>query len=197
MPTATLGQSRRRGASSSRPCRTSSPRFAIAIVAGATLGRQSGFMVGAIAALVSNFFFGQGAWTPMQMYSWGLVGYLAGVLADVGAFRHGWVLYAYGFASVLLYGLLLNGWYVLGYVRPLTWGPILTAFALGLPLDVTHSIATVGFLAAIWLPWEGPFGASWQSTAFASRCLPRQSAATPSGVHSHTAPTPMPARIVR
>ena len=108
------------------------PVSAIAIVAGATLGRQSGFMVGAIAALVSNFFFGQGAWTPMQMYAWGLVGYLAGVLADVGAFRRGWVLYAYGAASGLLYGLLLNGWYVLGYVRPLTWQTVLAAFALGL-----------------------------------------------------------------
>ena len=130
------------------------PVSAIAIVAGATLGRQSGFMVGAIAALVSNFFFGQGAWTPMQMYAWGLVGYLAGVLADAGALRRGWVLYAYGAASGLLYGLLLNGWYVLGYVRPLAWQTVLAAFALALPLDVTHSAATVGFLAAIWLPWR-------------------------------------------
>lgn len=153
MPTATLGAVAAAGRILFAPVPDVKPVSAIAIVAGATLGRQSGFMVGAIAALVSNFFFGQGAWTPMQMYSWGLVGYLAGVLADVGAFRHGWMLYAYGFASGLLYGLLLNGWYVLGYVRPLTWGPILTAFALGLPLDVTHSIATVGFLAAIWLPW--------------------------------------------
>jgi energy-coupling factor transport system substrate-specific component len=153
MPTATLGAVAAAGRILFAPVPDVKPVSATAIVAGATLGRQSGFMVGAIAALVSNFFFGQGAWTPMQMYAWGLVGYLAGVLADLGAFRHGWALYAYGFASGLLYGLLLNGWYVLGYVRPLAWGPILTAFALGLPLDVTHSIATVGFLAAIWLPW--------------------------------------------
>ena len=54
------------------------PVSAIAIVAGATLGPQSGFAVGALAALVSNLFFGQGAWTPRQMYAWGLVGYVAG-----------------------------------------------------------------------------------------------------------------------
>lgn len=154
LPTATLGAVAAAGRILFAPVPDVKPVSAIAIVAGATLGRQSGFMVGAIAALVSNFFFGQGAWTPIQMYAWGLVGYLAGVLADVGAFRRGWVLYAYGAASGLLYGLLLNGWYVLGYVRPLTWQTVLAAFALGLPLDATHSAATVGFLAAIWLPWR-------------------------------------------
>ena len=43
------------------------PVSAIAIIAGATLGRRNGFMVGALAALTSNFFFGQGMWTPWQM----------------------------------------------------------------------------------------------------------------------------------
>ena len=152
LPTATLGAVAAAGRILFAPVPDVKPVSAIAIVAGATLGRQSGFMVGAIAALVSNFFFGQGAWTPMQMYAWGLVGYLAGVLADAGALRRGWALYAYGAASGLLYGLLLNGWYVLGYVRPITWQTVLAAFALALPLDVTHSVATVGFLAAIWLP---------------------------------------------
>ena len=54
------------------------PVSAIAIIAGATLGRRNGFMVGALAALTSNFFFGQGVWTPWQMYAWGLVGYVGG-----------------------------------------------------------------------------------------------------------------------
>ncbi len=63
------------------------PVSAIAIIAGIMFGRRSGFMVGALAALASNFFFGQGAWTPWQMYAWGLVGYLAGVLAQAGAFK--------------------------------------------------------------------------------------------------------------
>ena len=62
------------------------PVSAIAIIAGVAFGRRSGFMVGALAALASNFFFGQGPWTPWQMYAWGLVGYLAGVLAQTGLF---------------------------------------------------------------------------------------------------------------
>lgn len=62
------------------------PVSAIAIIAGAAFGRRSGFMVGALAALVSNFFFGQGPWTPWQMYGWGIIGYLGGVLASLGVF---------------------------------------------------------------------------------------------------------------
>ena len=87
------------------------PVSAIAIIAGATLGRRNGFMVGALAALTSNFFFGQGMWTPWQMYAWGLVGYVGGALAHAGAFDRadGTVrmptLMAYGFASGLLYGV--------------------------------------------------------------------------------------------
>lgn len=130
------------------------PVSAIAIVAGSLLGRRNGFMVGALAALVSNAFFGQGAWTPWQMYAWGLVGYLAGVLADAGALRrHRWALLAYGFASALLYGAILNGWYVLGFVRPLTAAGVLAGYAAAAPWDVVHGLATVGFLALIWLPW--------------------------------------------
>lgn len=130
------------------------PVSAIAIVAGATLGRRQGFMTGALAALASNVYFGQGAWTPLQMYAWGMVGYLAGVLGDAGAFRRPWAVYVWGFVSALLYGAILNSWHVLGFVRPLTWQTALAAYAAGLPLDIVHGTATVGFLVLIWAGWR-------------------------------------------
>lgn len=129
------------------------PVTAIVIVAGATLGRREGFSVGALGALVSNFYFGQGAWTPLQMYAWGLIGYLAGVLADHGELKDLRVACAFGFCAALLYGLILNSWHVLGFVRPITWPGIVAAFAAGVPLDILHGMATVAFLAAIWGPW--------------------------------------------
>lgn len=153
MPTATLGAVAAAGRIMFAPFPDVKPVSAIAIVAGTTLGKRSGFMVGAIAALVSNFFFGQGAWTPLQMYSWGMVGYFAGILNNHGVFRFAWTRYVYGFVSALMYGFIMNGWHVLGFVRPLTWPLTLAAYAAGLPLDITHGIATVAFLAAIWLPW--------------------------------------------
>lgn len=129
------------------------PVTAIVIVAGATLGSRCGFATGALAALVSNFYFGQGAWTPLQMYAWGLVGYLAGVLSEAGLLKGMPQACAFGFLSALLYGLVLNGWHVLGFVRPITWQATLAAFAAGFPLDVLHGAATAAFLLAIWGPW--------------------------------------------
>jgi energy-coupling factor transport system substrate-specific component len=154
VPTSTLAALAAAGRVLFAPVPDFKPVSAIAIVAGSALGRRDGFMVGALAALVSNLFFGQGPWTPWQMYAWGLVGYLAGVLSDAGALRRPWATYAYGFASALLYGLVLNGWYVIGFVSPLTWPAVLAAFVAALPLDCVHGAATVAFLAVIWAPWH-------------------------------------------
>lgn len=129
------------------------PVSAVAIVAGAVFGRQTGFMVGALAALVSNLFFGQGPWTPWQMYAWGLIGYFAGVLADRGAFEKPVPIYLYGFAAPLLYGFLLNSWHIVGYVHPITWQTALVAYGAGLPFDLVHGAATVLFLAILYQPW--------------------------------------------
>ena len=153
MPTAVLAATAAAGRVLFAPIPDVKPVSAIAVIAGATLGRRSGFMVGAVAALVSNFFFGQGSWTPWQMYAWGLVGYLGGVFADRGLLERGGVLYAWGFLSAFMYGAILNGYYVLGFVRPLTWPSVLAAYAAGFPLDCVHGVATAAFLAAIWLPW--------------------------------------------
>lgn len=130
------------------------PVSAICIIAGVAFGRRNGFMVGALAALVSNIFFGQGAWTPWQMYAWGLVGYLAGVLGDCDAFRHPAVLYVFGFASALLYGFLLNSWYIVGFVHPITWPSAFATYAAGFPWDCIHGVATVVFLLALYAPWR-------------------------------------------
>lgn len=129
------------------------PVSAIAMVTGAFLGRRSGFAVGAFAALLSNFFFGQGAWTPLQMYAWGLVGYLGGVLAERGLLSRRWQLALAGILSGLLYGAILNGWYVLGYVRPLVFETVAAAFLAGLPFDLVHGLSTAGFLLLVWIRW--------------------------------------------
>ena len=153
MPTVVLAALAAAGRMLFAPIPDFKPVSAICILAGAVFGRSSGFMVGALAALVSNFFFGQGPWTPWQMYAWGLVGYVGGVLGERGLLSRSPALYGWGLLSGLVYGLILNGYHVLGYVQPLTWPTVLAACAASLPLDVTHGVATAAFLAAIWLPW--------------------------------------------
>lgn len=57
------------------------PTTDIVLLAGYVLGGAPGFAVGAVSALVSNLFFGQGPWTPWQMGAWGLCGLLGAGLA--------------------------------------------------------------------------------------------------------------------
>lgn len=154
MPTVVLGALAAAGRILFAPLPNFKPVSAICIIAGAVFGKRCGFMVGALAALVSNFFFGQGPWTPWQMYAWGMVGYFAGIMAKHGVFERTPLLLGYGFASALLYGLILNGWYIVGFVQPLTAPAALMAYAAGLPFDLIHGTATVAFLAALYLPWR-------------------------------------------
>lgn len=88
------------------------------------------------------------------MYTWGLIGYISGIAAPYGWFDKKPVLLIWGFLSAMLYGLLLNGWYVIGFVHPITWQTVLAAYAAGFPLDFIHGIATTLFLAALYLPWK-------------------------------------------
>lgn len=52
---------------------------AMVIISGISLGPEAGFLIGAISRFVCNFYMGQGAWTPWQMFCWGLLGFLAGL----------------------------------------------------------------------------------------------------------------------
>ncbi len=176
MPTAVLAALAAAGRVLFAPVPDFKPVSAIAIIAGAVFGRRSGFMVGALAALASNFFFGQGPWTPWQMYAWGMVGYLAGLLARAGAFRgasavraagaarprgaslraflHMLPLYVFGFASGPLYGLVLNSWSIIGFYHPQSLAQAALVYAAALPFDVAHGVSTVVFLAVLYAPWH-------------------------------------------
>jgi len=57
------------------------PTTDIVLIAGYALGGAPGFVVGAVAALASNVFFGQGPFTPWQMAGWGAVGLFGALLA--------------------------------------------------------------------------------------------------------------------
>ncbi len=54
------------------------PIFGVIIISGIAFGPQAGFLVGAVSAFASNFFFGQGPWTPWQMLAYGICGLIAG-----------------------------------------------------------------------------------------------------------------------
>ncbi len=129
------------------------PVSAIVIMAGVVFGRRSGFITGMLAALVSNLFFGQGPWTLWQMYAWGLMGYLAGVLAGHGLLRGRASVLVYGALAPLGYGLILDSYYFIGFVGETTLASAALAYGVGFIASVVHAAATVAFLLVIYLPW--------------------------------------------
>ncbi len=130
------------------------PVSAIVILAGVCFGRQSGFLTSALSALVSNLFFGQGPWTPWQMYAWGLMGYVAGALASTKLFRRPWVVLLYGFLASFGYGFLMNSWMLFSFVHPVTWQAALATYGAALAFDAAHAVSTVAFLSVTLLPWQ-------------------------------------------
>lgn len=124
------------------------PMTALVIIAGAALGGETGFVVGAMAAFASNLFFGQGPWTPWQMLAWGLIGFLGGAIFRGDALRWGRLpLCLFGFAAALgIYGGIMNPASVLLSQEQPTVGVFLAAYAMGLPFDLIHAGSTALFL---------------------------------------------------
>lgn len=124
------------------------PVTAITILTGVAFGGEAGFLVGALTMLASNMLFGQGPWTPWQMFAMGMIGLLAGILF-YGRKKQPpvWLLCVYGFlAVVLLYGGIMNPSSAIIAGLPMTWQVAAAYWLSGLPFDLVHGVATVLFL---------------------------------------------------
>ncbi len=132
------------------------PVLALVILTGVCLGGETGFLVGAVTAFVSNFFLGQGAWTPWQMLATGMVGFLAGILFGTGFLpkRRG-LLCLFGFlGTILIYGGIMNPASVLLYQENPNGAMFVTAYMMGLPFDLIHGVSTAFFLWMLQRPIE-------------------------------------------
>jgi len=121
------------------------PTTDIIVFAGYALGPAGGFAVGGLTALVSNFWFGQGPWTPWQMAGWGMCGLIGAALAiggrNVGRFTLAAVC---GIAGVL-YGALLNFSLMATYGGDLSLEHFLVLESRAVPFDAAHAIGNVVF----------------------------------------------------
>jgi uncharacterized membrane protein len=124
------------------------PMIAIVIIAGVTFGAESGFLTGAVAAFASNFIFGQGPWTPWQMFSLGLIGFIAGILMSMGLLKKKKIyLCIFGcLTTYLIYGVIMNFASVVMYSNKVTKSMVLAAFVSGIPYDTVHALSTVFFM---------------------------------------------------
>ena len=130
------------------------PIVAIVIISGVALGRESGFLIGAMAAFVSNFLFGQGPWTPWQMMAMAVIGYLAGLIFH----RYGdkiklipMVIFG-ALATFFLYGAIVDLWTILFMSESITWKTVIAVYAGATYFNLIHAAATIVFLLLLAKP---------------------------------------------
>ncbi|PKQ28040.1 MAG: ECF transporter S component [Candidatus Anoxymicrobium japonicum] len=121
------------------------PSTFIIIITGYVFGPLPGFMVGATTALVSNFFFGQGPWTIWQMLAWGLAGLVSGLLGPGRRLEGRWTLALYCAMWGLLFGWIMNLYFVLGFVRPINFNSFFATYAASLWFDALHAAGNFFF----------------------------------------------------
>ncbi|WP_294348935.1 ECF transporter S component [uncultured Clostridium sp.] len=127
------------------------PVVAIVIITGVSLGAEAGFLTGAIAGFVSNFFFGQGPWTPWQMFCFGIIGFLAGILFEKNILKKNKLTLCIfgGLTTLIVYGGIINFASLLMMTSTINMENLIAIYASGLPFDVVHAFSTVVFLFLI------------------------------------------------
>ena len=110
------------------------------------VGRQSGFLCGALTAFVSGFFFGQGPWTPWQMIAFGIIGFLSGVLFSKKNIKYAynkWIISIYGFlATFVIYGFILDTATVFMYTDTPKTETFVATYLSGIGFNLIHAAST-------------------------------------------------------
>ena len=117
------------------------PLIAIVIITAVAFGPESGFLTGALAAFVSNFIFGQGAWTPWQMFAYGISGFLAGGLYQAGLLSKNRVpLTVFGFLTTFaIVGPILDTCAIFLQPASLDWDKMKLLYLSGIPVNLVHA----------------------------------------------------------
>lgn len=121
------------------------PVTAMVIITGLYFGYESGFICGAFTALISNFMFGQGPWTPFQMFSWGIIGLLAGLFAEILK-KNIVALLVFGAISGVLFSLLMDVWTTLWWDGSFNVSRFIFNITTAAPVTAVYAISNVVFL---------------------------------------------------
>ena len=119
--------------------------FAVIMLSGIAFGPEAGFMVGAISAFASNFFYGQGPYTPWQMMAYGAGGMLAGFCFAKGRLpKKPLAMAVFGFLAVVLWvGPLLDTSSVFLMLSDINWNSLLLTYGAGLSVNISQAACTV------------------------------------------------------
>ena len=128
------------------------PITAMVVITAVYLGGESGFLVGALSAVISNFYFGQGPWTPFQMFSWGMIGLIAGML-QTPLKKSRVALALYGVFAGAAYSCVMDVWTVLWADSAFHWELYAAALVTALPFMASYAVSNVVFLLLLGRPF--------------------------------------------
>ena len=128
------------------------PVAAITAITGISLGAEAGFLTGATSAIVSNIFFGQGPWTPFQMFTWGMIGYIAGLLGKTGLMQRKVSLIIFGIFAAVFFSFGMDVWGVISFSGIFKWEAYVTALGTALPFTIVYAVSNVIFLLLLAKP---------------------------------------------
>lgn len=133
------------------------PVTALIMITAMYLGGETGFLTGALSALLSNFYFGQGPWTPFQMMAWGLIGLVAGYLSNPLKKSKVFLL-VFGAISGMIFSLLMDVWTVIWYNGSFSFSLFMSAMVTAIPYTILYSVSNFVFLLFL----AKPFGEKLQ-----------------------------------
>lgn len=122
------------------------PVSAVVILTGIYLGSEEGFLVGALSAIGSNMFFGQGPWTPFQMFTWGMIGLISGIPYIQKKCKESKIcLSLLGAGAGILFTLIMDIWTTLNFqeISLTRYGFYLVK---ALPITIIYIISNIAFL---------------------------------------------------
>ena len=131
------------------------PTSAIIIMGALVFGADCGLLCGMLTGLVSNLLLGLGPYVPWQMLAWGLMGLAAGRLGEKTCGKIGTVpVCLFAFIASVLYGVMLDGYHVLSFIRPLTLQTAAAGFVSGMLFNLVHAFSSVIFTLLGWPLWQ-------------------------------------------
>lgn len=127
------------------------PVTAVVMICGINLGAEAGFVCGALSGFLSNFIFMQGPWTPFQMFIWGIIGFLSGVLSKPLKDSRA-VLVLFGAAAGVLYSAFMDIWTAMWWDGTFSMERYTAALVTALPVTAVYAASNVVFLLLLARP---------------------------------------------
>ena len=97
--------------------------------------------------MVSNFFFGQGPWTPFQMLAWGMIGWISGILNQRKWLENSKILLTiFGIFSGISYSFVMDIWTLLAAGDGFQWMRYVAVLGTSVPVTIEYCVSNVIFL---------------------------------------------------